>query len=66
MTKEQEVEKRLREAYKYVFSTPEGKQVLENICYAAGVFECRLGDFEAGQRNTALRILNIIEYKPEF
>lgn len=66
MTKEQELEKRLRDAYKYVFSTPEGKLVLENMCRAAGVFECRLGDFEAGQRNVVLRILNIIEYQPKF
>lgn len=61
-----EQEKRLKDAYKYVFNTPEGRMVLENICMAAGVFECRLGDFEQGQRNMALRILNIIDYKPKF
>lgn len=54
--------KQIIEDYKYVFGTPEGRRVLTNMARAAGLFEGRTGDFEAGQRNVICRILNLIEY----
>lgn len=64
--RQEQEQEAIAQAYKNIFSTPDGKKVLKDICYAAGLYETRLGDFEAGQRNVALRILNIIEYEPKF
>lgn len=59
------------QAYKQVFDSPEARMVLADMCAAHSVFNGGFDPdpyahaFNAGERNTVLRILTIINLSPE-
>ena len=53
---------RLRKAYSEVFQSESGKLVLHDILKAGHMFKGIKGDFMAGERNLALRILTFTTY----
>ena len=63
--------KQLKADYSIVFNLPEGRRVLRDILKNAHVLEPTFNSdpyttaFNEGARNEALRILSILQFKPE-
>ncbi len=53
----------LGDAYKSVFSTPEGQLVLDDLLFHGKVLEAASGETEEGMRRLALHILSMINWK---
>ena len=61
---------RLIQAYRQVFSSPEGKEVLNDLCKACHVYHSHMDPnphelaYKEGERSVVLRILRTIEVDP--